>query len=69
MWVISCLVIVNYKLKEMYILRCFPNIYLKVLRKTTKNHQVENKICSLNHMECWVSSDVNNNGKECGRPG
>ena len=40
----------------MYILSCHLS---KELRKATKNHKEENKICCWNCMGYWVSSDVN----------
>jgi hypothetical protein len=57
--------VVNGKLKGMwkYILRCHPNIYLKELRKASVNHQAQNKICSSNHVDYWVSNNVNDKWK------
>jgi hypothetical protein len=46
MWVMKCPVIVKVKFEGMYILSC----RLKELRKATKNHNAENKICRWNCM-------------------
>jgi len=55
-WIIKCPVIVKVKFRGMCILSCHLS---KELRKATKNHKAENKICSWNCMGYWVSSDVN----------